>query len=368
MLNGWLSMSKHLLIRGLPEADRQRVLQTLRLADRLGAETITLSGESVSEELLAYAHRRNVSKIIVGKPIHPRWRDIIFGSVLSEMVRRSGDIDIYIISGDADDSRSLPAQVLLRRDSNWRNYVQAVLTVAVCTLIARLMVDFEPADLIMVYLVGIVVAATRYGRGPSVLASLLSVATFDFFFVQPHLTFAVNNSEYVVTFVVMLLVSLVISALTARIKRQAEAARERHRQTVSLYAMSRELANSRGLENLIHIASRHISDIFDAAAIVFLPDSSGQLQIPAGSNLTENGSVLCVGVGTCSKCRAGHRNTARRKGYVLSAEWVAGNRRCHGTLSKRYSATATTRPAVFIGDIYRTNRPGSRTGSAGRRD
>ncbi len=140
----------------------------------------------------------------------------------------------------------------------------------------------------MVYLVGIVIVATRYGRGPSVLASLLSVASFDFFFVQPHLTFAVNNSAYTVTFVVMLLVSLVISALTARIKRQAEAARERQSQTVSLYAMSRELANSRGSENLIHIATQHISEIFEVATIVFLPDSSRQLQIPSSSNLTEN--------------------------------------------------------------------------------
>jgi len=148
-------------------------VQTLRLAEQLGAETITLSGERVSEELLAYAHQRNVDKIIVGKPIHPRWRDLLFGSVLDEMVRNSGKIDVYVISGDPDNSRASPSPVILRRTSDWRNYLMAVLVVAVCTLIARLMYHhLELANLIMVYLVGTVIVAARVGRGPSILVSI----------------------------------------------------------------------------------------------------------------------------------------------------------------------------------------------------
>ncbi len=266
----------------MAEEDRQRVVQTLRLAERLGAETITLSGERVSEELLAYARQRNVSKIIVGKPIHARWRDLLFGSVLDEIIRGSGKIDVYVISGDLDDSRAFPPPVLLRRTSDWRYYLMALLVVAVCTLIARLIYHhLEPANLIMVYLVGTVIVAARVGRGPSILASILSVALFDFFFVQPHLTFAVRDSEYLVTFAVMLMVSLVISTLTTRIKLQAEAARERERHTASLYAMSRELASSRGTAALIKIAAQHIGDIFDAHVSVLLVDREGRL--PTGS-------------------------------------------------------------------------------------
>jgi len=260
----------------------------LRLAEQLGAETITLSGERVSEELLAYAHQRNVNKIIVGKPIHPRWRDLLFGSVLDEMVRNSGKIDVYVISGDPDDSRASPSPVILRRTSDWRNYLMAVLVVAVCTLIARLMYHhLELANLIMVYLVGTVIVAARVGRGPSILVSILSVALFDFFFVQPHLTLAVRDSEYLVTFAVMLMVSLVISTLTTRIKRQAKAARVRERHTASLYAMSRELANSRGTEALIQIAAQHIGDIFDARVSVLLADREGRLQTGSGSDANE---------------------------------------------------------------------------------
>src|SRR5919109_937242 len=91
----------------LPAVDRDRVVQTLRLADQLGAETITLSGQSVSEELLTYARTRNVSKIVVGKPERPRWREIVFGSVVEELIKHSGAIDVYVISGDQGDSRPL---------------------------------------------------------------------------------------------------------------------------------------------------------------------------------------------------------------------------------------------------------------------
>jgi two-component system sensor histidine kinase KdpD len=90
------------------------ITQTLRLAERLGAETAILSGQHVSEELLAYARLRNVSKIIVGKPVHSRWRDVVFGSVLDELVRHSGEIDVYVISGDPEDTHITPPRTLLR--------------------------------------------------------------------------------------------------------------------------------------------------------------------------------------------------------------------------------------------------------------
>src|SRR5919198_3758803 len=105
----------------LPAADRDRVVQTLRLADQLGAETVTLSGQSVSEELLTYARTRNVSKIVVGKPARPRWREIVFGSVVEELIKHSGDIDVYVINGDQGDTRSLLTP-LRERATDWLSY------------------------------------------------------------------------------------------------------------------------------------------------------------------------------------------------------------------------------------------------------
>jgi len=141
-------------------------------------------------------------------------------------------------------------------------------------LIAALMFpfDFAPANLIMVYLVGVVYVAARYARGPSVLAAVLSVLAFDFFFVPPYLTFHVADTQYVVTFAVMLLVGLTISSMTTRIKDQAEAAREREQRTTSLYEMSRDFASNSDVEILAQIAVRHIENIFDSKALLLLPD------------------------------------------------------------------------------------------------
>ena len=159
-------------------------------------------------------------------------------------------------------------------------YLTAVAAVTAATGISWMMFPFfEPANLIMTYLLAIVVIAARYGRGPSVLAAVASVAAFDFFFVPPHLTFAVADTQYVLTFAVMLFVGLVISGLTARIRLQAETARQREQRTAALYAMSGQLAETGAVEDLVAIAARHIAEVFDAEVGAALADAGGQLRI-----------------------------------------------------------------------------------------
>jgi two-component system sensor histidine kinase KdpD len=262
----------------LPEAERDQLIQTLRLAEQLGAETVTLSGSRASEMLLDYAHTRNVSKIVLGKPARPRWKEIVFGSTVDELVRRSGEIDVYVISGMEEESKPLPLPSL-EPTSRTPNYTWGALVVAICTVLAALMYPyFDEANLIMVYLLGIVAVATRFGRGPSILASVLSVAAFDFFFVPPFFTFEVSDVQYLITFGIMLLVALVISTLTTRIKRQAEAARERERRTSALYAMSRDFASQRDVKSLLRTAVEHINEVFDSQVVIMLPNASGRLQ------------------------------------------------------------------------------------------
>ena len=156
---------------------------------------------------------------------------------------------------------------------------------------------FEPSNLIMVYLLSVIVVATRYGRGPSLVASLLSVAAFDFFFVPPSFTFAVSDTQYLVTFAVMLVVALVISSLAVRIRAQAEAAREREQRIAALYAMSRELAGTRGVPELREVAVRHIAEVFRARVVVLLPEPDGRLapEPEAAAQFPMDASEIAVG-------------------------------------------------------------------------
>src|SRR5256712_2977740 len=262
----------------LPQEARDRVVQTLRSAEQLGAETVALSGEKMSEAILAFARDRNVTKIIVGKPTRQLWKRLLLGSIVDALVQGSGDIDIYVISGEREDAS--PIAPVRRREIpiDWPAYGQATAIVALTTGVAWLMSPlFELADLVMVYLLGIVVVAMRHGRGPSLAASILSVAAFDFFFVPPYFTFAVSDVRHIFTFAVMLIVGFVISGLTARIRAQALAARDREQRTAALYAMSRELASTRGVDELLTIAVRHIAEVFRSQVVVLLPDAGGRL-------------------------------------------------------------------------------------------
>jgi two-component system sensor histidine kinase KdpD len=269
----------------LPQPDRDRLVQTLRLAEQLGAETVTLTGERVAQELLNYARSRNATKILVGKPVRSLWKEWLFGSVVSELVHQSGDIDIYVITGEAGEGQPLMSRSLKRTSNLWA-YLYAVMGVATATAVAWAMFPyFGPANLIMMYLIGVIVVAIRLGRGPSVLASVLSVATFDFFFVPPYLSFNVSDIQYLLTFSVMLVVALVISNLAVRIREQAELARYRERRTAVLYAMSRDLATHRGTAMLSQVAVKHLREVFDGQVAIFLADAEKRVRLQRGEQL-----------------------------------------------------------------------------------
>ncbi|HEY3592791.1 MAG TPA: DUF4118 domain-containing protein, partial [Polyangiaceae bacterium] len=133
------------------------------------------------------------------------------------------------------------------------------------------------ADVVMLFLLGIVIVALRFGQGPSLLTAILSVLSFDFFFVPPYLTFAVVDFRHVVTFGVMLLVAVVISSLTERVRQHADAAREREARTAVLYDLSRELARTGGKGATISVAARHLESVFGSGVALLLGDVTGRL-------------------------------------------------------------------------------------------
>ncbi|CAN5632442.1 sensor histidine kinase KdpD [soil metagenome] len=272
----------------MSEADRERVAQHLRLAEQLGAETVRLSGESAAHEVILYARSRNVTKIVLGKPTHPRWRDLFRRSFLDEIVRGTPDIDVQVITGERDASATPatpppPAEPAEgERRPRWSGYAFAVLTVAVSTTLAWLLFGRgELSDVVMADLLGIVLVSMRFGYGPSILATILGVLTLDFFFVPPYLSFSVSDLRHVVTFAVMFVVALVTSRLNKRIHDQADTARQRESRTTRLYAMSRQLADASSVEDLLRVATQHLGEAFDAEICVLLPDAEGKLDASA---------------------------------------------------------------------------------------
>src|SRR5206468_1746738 len=135
-------------------------------------------------------------------------------------------------------------------------------------------------NILMLYLLGVLWVATRRGRGPAILASLLGVAAFDFCFVPPYLTFAVADTQYLVTFAVMLLTALTISTLTDRVRRQAEFARQRERRTAALFELSRRLAASHNLDDILEATLAQVGAGFDGDLAIMTP-AAGSLNLVA---------------------------------------------------------------------------------------
>ncbi len=217
------------------------------------------------------ARAHNVTKIIAGKHTQPRWTDLLRGSVVDEILRESGGIDVYVISGKAEPLHAIDL-ASWQPHHPWQRYLQSMGLVALVTLLGLPMASsIAPTNLVMFYLVAVVVAAVSWGRGPSVLAAILGVLALDFFFIPPHFTFAVEDTQYVLTFLGFLLVGLVISALTARVREQAEIAGRREVQTTELYELTRDLAAAVGLEEVLQAIVTHVGQTSGRDATIWLP-------------------------------------------------------------------------------------------------
>jgi len=259
----------------LSRADRERLEAHLRLVESLGGTVVRLEGMAPADAILAWAREHNVTRIVIGKPTHSRWRDRLRGSLLGEIVRGSGEIDVHVISGDELEEAAAKAVEPRAEGVAWGEYASAAALVALATAIgiaAGLLL--APPDVAMLYLLGIMLTAVRAGRGPSVFAAALSTAAYDFFFVPPYLTFAVSDSRHLLTFAVMFAVGIVISALARRIRRQEQAARGREERSTTLYALARDLGAALDEHEAARAITRHAAEVFGcgAALLVRAPD------------------------------------------------------------------------------------------------
>lgn len=275
----WVAASVDSPMKSLSDADRERLDAHLRVAESLGATVTRLAGTGVADTLLNYARRHNVSRLLIGKPTHSRLRDRLRGSLLDDVVRGSGDIDVHVISGDGG------SEVRERDTSKHDNGVgfvhyvwSTLLVVATFGLAAFLRNALNLPDPEMLFLITVMITAVWFGRGPALYAAALGVGAYDFFFVPPYLTFNVADRRYFLTFAMMFVIGYVLSELTNRLKRQQRNAVAREERTAVLYALTQDLSSAETAGNIGDVAARHAADVFAADAVVLQADADGPLK------------------------------------------------------------------------------------------
>jgi two-component system sensor histidine kinase KdpD len=258
----------------LSEADRDRVAKTLRLAEELGGEAATVPGNSVSEELIHFAQGRNVTEIVIGKSHRSRWFELLHGSIVKDLIARSGNIDVYIIAGEkGEESQQQPAEPVAQPVRTFDDLLWSAAAVAVAALVCSILrTHLSLPNLSMVFLLAVLLTAVVWGLRASITASILSVLVYDFFFVLPYHTFTISSPQDVLSLIVFLVVAIFTSNLTVRIRDQAEAARRREARTAALYDLSREIAGAVGLDDLLRAVVAQVSQMMNAKAIILLPD------------------------------------------------------------------------------------------------
>jgi two-component system sensor histidine kinase KdpD len=239
----------------------------------MGAKAVTIQGNSVAEAIAEFANKNNITKIVVGKPQRKKWLNLFQPSIVNQIIGKSERFDVHIVSGRAE---TVKRDVPTKREvfiSNWLDYVQGLGLLVLATLLGYLVRDsFSPTNIIMIYLLCVAVTAVFWGRGPSIMVSILALLAFDFFFVPPALSFYLADAQYLFTFMALILVGIMVSYLTSRSRQQTESARRRERQTAALYALSRDLAVSIDLESYIRAIIKRTKETFALDTVIFLPD------------------------------------------------------------------------------------------------
>lgn len=200
----------------------------------------------------------------------------------------------------------------------WLRYAFSLVLVAGATLLGALVQQiFSPANLVMIYLLAVVVAAVWAGRGPSIVVAVLGVLAFDFFFVHPRLTLTITDRQDFLTFVALFIVGLVISNLTAVARAHASAAERRAAHNAALYAFSRDLGVAAGLDEIVRAVVAHASATFDGQASVLLPEGDALRPWGDGPELVPAGEEMDAAMLVFWSGRPAARGTGRETGSRL---------------------------------------------------
>lgn len=289
------------------EAERDSMAKNLRLAETLGAEIIGLTGDDIAEEILQLATKRNISQIIIGKPEHTRFWEIVHGSVVDKVIRHSQGISIHVIPGSQQEAgqRNQPTAERVKKKGispqlgspSFVPYILSISMMILMTLIITPISSFlGSVNISMLFILPVLFSAARWGRLPAVITAAMGVITFDFFFVPPIFTFTVADIRYVLSFVIFMLVGIITGTLSDRLKKQVNYSRQRESRVSALYALSRDIAAVGQLDDVLESIVSNISGTLEGQVVLLLPNEKGKLVLQRDSGLNNflNDSELAV--------------------------------------------------------------------------
>jgi two-component system sensor histidine kinase KdpD len=300
-------------LQRLAAHERERILHTVKLAQDFGAKTAILAGSEPAVEVVEFARQHNCSKVIVGRPRRiPRWPWL--RGTARQIGSLAPDVDLIEVGRPAAPGAASRDVVALggrdpRRDVNPARYAWAAAACLATSLVAMLLLPyFDLANIVMLFLLTVVLVALKWGRGPAVLAAFASVATFDYFFVAPRFSFAINDFQYLLTFAVMLAVALIIGQMTAGLRYQARIASYREERARVLYEFARDMSSLLLTEDVVDAATRTIAHTFRANAAIVIADANERLRpasrgpadldVDAGAAQWAYDKALPAGIGT----------------------------------------------------------------------
>ena len=265
------------------EAERDRIAIAMRLAETLGAETMTLPGRGVAEEVMGFARGHNVTHIVMGRSDKSRWREWLEGSETHDLIRIAGDVSVHVISGrEKAQSDARGSTQAAPREFSVAPYAASLAICAFalgCGLVLHRFLDVE--NIGIVFLMGVLTSALWYGLAPGIFTCIVSALAFNFFFLPPIYTFTIADPESIVTFVFFLIVAGIASNLTARVRGQALAARQRARMTEDLYLFSKKLAGTATLDDVLWATAFQIASMLKVRVVLLLPEG-GTVSVKAG--------------------------------------------------------------------------------------
>ncbi len=267
----------------LSDAARDRIAEALRLAEQLGGDALTLPGERIADEVVRYATENNITQIVIGKSTRSRWFEILHGSVVHELVRRTGNISVHVISGEAEAPQSdntIATELVSGLDP-----VPYAITAGVVALAVGVGMALEEflsvASISLVFLTGILISAVRFGLFPSLFACAVSVLAYNFFFLPPIYTFTIADPENVVALFFFLIVAVIASNVAGRARSQLVTARTRARTNEELFAFSRKLAAIGSLDDLLWATVYQIAHMLKLRVVILMPSVQG-IEVKAG--------------------------------------------------------------------------------------